>query len=235
MHKYTQNIATHYAAYRPPLHALILRRALGSELHFAQGVDVGCGTGYSAIALREFCDEVLAIDPSPAMLARATVHPGVHYSVGSAERVPAPDKSVEIVTFAGSLFYSDKSKSIPEIARIACPQAVIIIYDFEILLGEWLTMLEVEVLTVGMAYDHSTNLSGIAAFEERGVKVETVTITVTPSELAHVLLSEEARYEALQRKYHLDDPFSSLVAALENVETEARLTADIYYSSYVLR
>src|SRR5699024_11326965 len=61
---YSDLLAYHYSAYRPPLHALILKRLLAPENSFQTGVDIGCGTGYSARALAPYCEHVYGVDPS---------------------------------------------------------------------------------------------------------------------------------------------------------------------------
>src|SRR5690625_4484968 len=71
MERYDANAAAHYAAYRPPLHAMILGRVLTGNASFDIGLDIGCGTGYSAVALAKYCKFVYGIDPSPSMLNRA--------------------------------------------------------------------------------------------------------------------------------------------------------------------
>ena len=58
-------------------------------------VDVGCGTGrFSAPLADEFDAQVIGVDPSPAMLAKArskSAHPRVQYREGSAESLPVAD------------------------------------------------------------------------------------------------------------------------------------------------
>lgn len=69
--KYDRAIATHYSAYRPPLHDIILEYVLLENEIFSVGLDVGCGTGYSAIALTKYCSQVHGIEPSSSMLQEA--------------------------------------------------------------------------------------------------------------------------------------------------------------------
>lgn len=56
--EYDEAIAYHYNAYRPPLHEVILSQVLGKDERFQNGLDIGCGTGYSAIALAKYCSQV---------------------------------------------------------------------------------------------------------------------------------------------------------------------------------
>ena len=76
---YDNLIAGHYAAYRPPLHQKILSLALPKDRRFEVGLDVGSGTGYSAIALADFCESVFGVEPSDAMREKATQHNKVKY------------------------------------------------------------------------------------------------------------------------------------------------------------
>lgn len=173
---YDEAVARQYASYRPPLHALILERALGPE-HFTVGLDVGCGTGYSTIALVDYCDIVMGIDPSADMLQRATPHDGIQYKIGDAERIPLPDTSIDIATYAGSLSYADRGRAAKEIRRVC--RDTVVVYDFSILLDEL-------VAQIG-DYDHSANFSGIEGFYEVMKKKERMTIDVTAPQLATLL------------------------------------------------
>ena len=69
--RYSPAVAAHYAAYRPPLHARLLARVLGDRGPFDVGLDVGCGTGRSTVALAAHCARVYGVDdPFPALRAR---------------------------------------------------------------------------------------------------------------------------------------------------------------------
>ncbi len=66
--EYNQAVAEHYAAFRPPLHQLILKKLLNPGERLQSGLDIGSGTGYSAIALSGYCDHVIGLDPSESMI-----------------------------------------------------------------------------------------------------------------------------------------------------------------------
>lgn len=59
---YDRLTAIHYSANRPPLHLGILRQYL-PDRQFATGLDIGCGTGHSSVALAAFYQRVIALDP----------------------------------------------------------------------------------------------------------------------------------------------------------------------------
>ena len=118
--QYDEAVAAHYAAYRPPLHQLILQRSgIGTE-QFSVGLDVGCGTGRSSAALVDFCEHVYAMDPSQSMIDAAVPHQAITYIKGSGERMPIVDQSIDIVTFAQSLQHCNPNK--PSRQRNTNPQ-----------------------------------------------------------------------------------------------------------------
>ena len=84
--QYTETVAAHYAAYRPPLHQRILKRVLANAGSLSDALDVGCGTGCSSVALAEFCERVFAIDPSLSMLDAATPHDAITYLLSRGSR-----------------------------------------------------------------------------------------------------------------------------------------------------
>lgn len=213
--RYDTAAAAHYAAYRPRLHRLILQRALGEDARFGDGLDIGCGTGYSAIALSEACERVVGVDPSPAMLERATPHERVRYLPGSGDALPLPDGSADVITFAGSLFYTDTPATHAEARRVARPGALAIVYDFDLDLAAPLASILPEPTSLETSsgansetsapdaapadgvYNHRINLTGRAGFTERLVRHETVPVPMSPSQLAHVLLSDSHRMDRL--------------------------------------
>lgn len=99
---------------------IIRESAAGRPIHNI--VDLGCGTGrYSAILVECFDREVVAIDPSHDMLAiaRAKAVPRVSYQVGSAQKIPLPDDTMDLV-FMSMVFHhiDDRQAAASECARI---------------------------------------------------------------------------------------------------------------------
>ncbi len=232
--QYDEIAAAHYAAYRPPLHRMILQRLLSTDESFSLGLDVGCGTGYSAIALSGHCARVYGIDPSPWMLSRATAHTQVTYLEGAAERIPLPDRSVDVVTFAGSLFYADTGAACGQLRRVCREDAVVVVYDFEILLEKVLQRFGMELHAGESDYDHRVNFSGEVGFEELAVGRDRIAVDMRASDLAHILLSDSNRLYRFAEMYHNSDFFPVLEADLRSEFDNARLEAKIYYSKYRL-
>lgn len=230
--RYDRIAAAHFAAYRPPLHQLILRNVLSSEDLFSVGLDVGCGTGHSAVALADYCTSVYGIDPSTSMLTKAAAHEKVVYLAGTAERMPLPEHSFDIVTLAGSLYYADTDAASAEILRVCRNDATVLSYDFDILLGQVLQRLGMDSQANGSDYDHRANFSGIDGFTELEVGSRRVSIAVTAPELAHILLSDSHRFDRLASRHDASDVLPALVTDLQRIKDHTTLEADIYFSKY---
>jgi SAM-dependent methyltransferase len=85
-------------------------------------LDLGAGTGKLTRQLRDRGLDVIAVEPSEGMreqLARAV--PGVAVYDGSAEQIPLPDHSVDAVLVAQAWHWVDRSRAVPEVARVLGP------------------------------------------------------------------------------------------------------------------
>lgn len=114
-HEYDKTIAHHYKVYRPPLHKIILEKAINKDAKYKNGLDIGCGTGYSSVALANYCDHVTGVNPSKEMIDQAIQHKLVSYYLGSGDCLPDGIDKIDIVCFAGSLFYTKSPKLISEL------------------------------------------------------------------------------------------------------------------------
>ncbi len=229
MHIYDGQIARHYAAYRPPLHKLILDEALDGR-QFGTGLDVGCGTGYSAIALAERCERVIAVDHSQAMLDRATEHPRITYLLGSGDELPVHDASIDLVTFAGVLSYLNAGDVAVELRRVCRNGALVLAYDFDVILGDLVELFSLEDVSPDDPYDHAANLSGQDEVSTLTTTSRPVELSVTQQQAAHILLSDKARYDPLAARLQSADPFAWVVETLDREQWPGALKAKIYYS-----
>jgi ubiquinone/menaquinone biosynthesis C-methylase UbiE len=85
-------------------------------------LELGAGTGKLTEQLVALGHDVHATDPDAAMLAileRAL--PDVRTSVSSAEEIPAPDRSVDVVVCAQAFHWFELERALPEIARVLRP------------------------------------------------------------------------------------------------------------------
>jgi ubiquinone/menaquinone biosynthesis C-methylase UbiE len=85
-------------------------------------LDIGCGTGrYSAALAAHFNARVIAVDPSEKMLAEARkkATEGVRYERASAESLPLPDASIDMVFMSMVLHhFDDPDQAVRECRRV---------------------------------------------------------------------------------------------------------------------
>ncbi len=232
--RYDSVVAQHYAAYRPPLHGPILARVIQPGERFAFGVDIGCGAGNSSVVLVEYCDRVCGVDPSPSMLAGAQQHSQIDYVLGTGDDLSlVADHSVNVVTFAGSLHYAKSQELRTELNRVCCPGAVVVAYDFEVLLDSVLATLGVEIPAVASDYDHAANIADWPEFAVEVSEKDELELNTSAQQLSHVLLADSNRYEVLSAQFGSEALFEEVVDRLESASGAQGLIANIYYSRYV--
>jgi ubiquinone/menaquinone biosynthesis C-methylase UbiE len=108
----------------------------------AQILDIGCGTGYllGRLAARVPRARVLAgIDAAPAMIevARsAATDARLRFVVGTAERLPWPDRTFDLVVSTTSFdHWADQRAGLAECARVLAPGGCLVLADlFSVLL-----------------------------------------------------------------------------------------------------
>lgn len=124
-------MAEGYARFRPPVHQHILERAFALLPAANRILDLGCGAGFSTRPLLRAGTEILAFDPFPEMTSWAhRLVPGAQYFTARAESIPLPDQTVDVVTAAGSLNFTDLGPALSEVKRVLRSSGSLIIYDF---------------------------------------------------------------------------------------------------------
>lgn len=96
-------------------------------------VDLGCGTGQNSRLLAPHFQEVLGIDISEGQLevARAVLgHPNITYRMGTAEELPVPDGSVDLLTAASAAHWFDQSRFLTEANRVLKPGGCMALLGF---------------------------------------------------------------------------------------------------------
>jgi SAM-dependent methyltransferase len=232
---YDESIAIHYAAYRPPIHEIILERAIAPSDNQRLGLDIGCGTGRSSRALKKFCHLVVGLDPSEAMLRKAEKSERVLYVSAAGEQIPLIENVVDIVTIAGSLNYIDSAMLATELKRVCRSDAAIVVYDFEIDLSNIEEKLRIERPVKLFEYDHAANLCGLFEIKNTSVVDDVFALELNSSEVAHLLLAEKGRYKALHEKFPVHNLFDSLKNEIEAKESIFSVKANVYYSLYALQ
>ena len=118
---------------------LILR--LAGEVQGCRALDMGCGDGALALALRERgAPLVIGCDIDPRMVASAVAEAvrrktrSVRFLLANAEGLPFQDRSFDLVTMITVLsFVAEPETALREIARVLKPGGRVIIGD----LGKW--------------------------------------------------------------------------------------------------
>lgn len=115
-----ERIGADYDRYRPGFPAAAADLILPERVRAA--LDLGAGTGKFTELLPERAEQVIAVEPSSAMLdvLKAKL-PGVEALQGSAELIPAADGSVDVVTVAQAFHWFDRDPACAEIARVLAP------------------------------------------------------------------------------------------------------------------
>ena len=85
-------------------------------------LDLGAGTGKLTTRLVERGLNVIAVDPIAEMLeVLSSTLPDTPALLGTAERIPLPDNSVDAVLVAQAWHWVDPEKAVPEVARVLRP------------------------------------------------------------------------------------------------------------------
>jgi ubiquinone/menaquinone biosynthesis C-methylase UbiE len=237
--EYDHITAFHYASYRPSLHARILTKCFGNKF-YVSGLDIGCGTGQSSIALAGFCDSVVGIDPSEDMLSKVISHSKISYSYFDKTQIAFNDASFDIITLAGSLWYAKSQQLLNEIIRVGEKNAQVFIYDFQVLLDEVLAKLGFITQEDSLDdYYHQENFSGLNTSEIKKLTegCERMKILMTAKELAHLVLSVKEQYLFFKDLFGEQDLFNIIVEKISSgmKSNGIDIQADTFFTHYQLR
>lgn len=123
--------AARYARSRPFFHPIVMERIrlnLRLKGRLPVGVDVGCGTGQSSLALTELVDQVLACDIAYEMLAHAPEHPFIRFEHGAGERIPFETQIADLLTVSQAFHWLERAAFLREAHRVLKPGGVLAIY-----------------------------------------------------------------------------------------------------------
>ncbi|WP_027342308.1 class I SAM-dependent methyltransferase [Hamadaea tsunoensis] len=88
-------------------------------------LDLGAGTGLLTRVLQNTGHDVVSVDPDERMLAVLATHAGTKPLLGSAERIPLPDGSVDAVMVGQAYHWFTPERALPEIRRVLRPGGVL--------------------------------------------------------------------------------------------------------------
>jgi SAM-dependent methyltransferase len=119
-------------------------RALGHLLPPLDVVDLGCGEGYLTIEVARWARRVVAIDRSPAVLARAKALAGrrkaanIQFKRGDLDHVPLPDASADLVLLSQTLHHAaDPSRALAEAVRLVRPRGKVLLLELRAHAETW--------------------------------------------------------------------------------------------------
>lgn len=237
---YDQISAYYYLKYRPPLHEYILKKCLSPKHKFTLGLDVGCGTGQSSVALSNYCHRVVGIEPSIYMFENALKHPKIEYQLLHTENLEFEAHSFDIVSFAGSLYYAKSQRMLDEIVRVCQNNAQIVIYDFEIELEPALKYLtdKSDVLEQER-YEHEVDFTGLVSKQvfKKGNHQEVIYIDIMMDDFVALLLSSKRNYKILSSEFGTHQLEKSVKAKLldASIPYEINTKATMYHTVYEVK
>ena len=119
------SVAAGYAALRPGYPADAVAHLLGRGRPL-RVLDVGAGTGLLTEVVVDAGHAVVAVDPSPEMLAQLTDRlPGVGVAAGTAESLPLGDAAVDAVVAGQAAHWFDVVPAAAEVRRVLRPGGVL--------------------------------------------------------------------------------------------------------------
>lgn len=128
------DMALGYAKSRPAVHPHVMSRIvshLNIQTAVHRALDVGCGAGLSTRVLEGIAQQCYGIDPVEAMVKSAPqVAPHASFAVAAAELLPFPSSSINLITAAGSLNYTNLDLFFPEAIRVLAPHSMLVVNDF---------------------------------------------------------------------------------------------------------
>jgi len=111
-------------------------RALGMLLPAVDVADLGCGEGYLTIEAARWARRVIAVDRSPAVLARAKAMAdrrkvkNIVWRRGTLERLPLKDRSIDVALFSQALHHADPPEAaLEEARRVLRPGGRVVVLD----------------------------------------------------------------------------------------------------------
>ena len=235
--EYDQITSFHYSAYRPPLHNPIFDKCISKNQRYNTGLDLGCGTGQSSIALAKYCEKVIGLEPSKQMLKKSIRRDRINYHLFNGIDLNFSNDTFDIITFAGSLYYAKSQNLLDEAIRVSKRNAKIIIYDFEINLDNILMKLIGRTTDPNnQNYNHEEDFSGLS---QNNIQKETsskykVLLKISNTEILHLLLATKDLYLLLLETFGVDQLETKISSGLDQLfplKTH-EFKVNIYYTVY---
>lgn len=108
--------------------------AAGVVLNQAEVLDLGCGSGVACRMMAKRGANVVGIDPASKLIENAKTigadeSSQIRYIVSSAEQIPLPDQTVDVVTAVRAWHWFDRHRVISEVKRVSKPGGWLVVID----------------------------------------------------------------------------------------------------------
>jgi len=136
-------------------------------------LDLGAGTGKFTASLAARGLDVVAVEPSPEMLAELRGSLDVEVHQGSAEATGLPDSSVDAVVVAQAWHWVDPALAVPEVARILRPRGTLgLVWNVRDSSVEWVRRVW-EIAQSGSEFEMRASAENVGAPFGEGQSFET--------------------------------------------------------------
>lgn len=125
-------VAERYLKGRPQYHSFVIgkiKEFLKLDRNLSLALDIGCGTGFSSVALKAISETVIGLDISAEMLSLAKKKKSIEYILASAENLPLCAGKFDLITVSQAIHWFDRRKFFDEAGRILKPGSRIVAYD----------------------------------------------------------------------------------------------------------
>jgi ubiquinone/menaquinone biosynthesis C-methylase UbiE len=106
-----------------------IKERLSLTAPFQRALDVGCGTGLSAVALKKIAVQVVGVDSSAEMIALARRHAEIEFELADAEHLAFEDRAFDLVTVSQAIHWFSRAGFLQEARRVTRPEGWLIVYD----------------------------------------------------------------------------------------------------------
>lgn len=210
--------ARSYNEFRPQYPAAMYEKIIaltGKPAAEVSALDIGAGTGQVSQGLLSYGCQVQAVEPDDRMREVLSENVDIPTFAASAEELPLPDASVDLVVGGAMWHWVDQSRAVPEIARVLRPGGVLAIaWNLRDDREPWvLAMEEIVSMPDGYRWFHSAEAPSLGPLFSSPELVE----------IEHVQASDPARLVGLVSTFShvgLSESRDSYLAGIQQMTQE---------------